>query len=78
MDINLPICPACQGTLKYTDCAFDKYDGTVAWGNDYYGEDIVWFSCYGYCKQCGKEYHWREKYSFSGVASMECVGEREV
>ena len=90
MIINLPICPDCFGSLRYTDTAFDKFDGTVVWDENreccpecgkemqQYDEDIVWFNCQGYCLRCGKEYHWREKYSFSGVASMKCVGEREV
>lgn len=89
MNRKLPICPVCEGTLRYTDTAFDKFDGTVYWGPreccpecgqevQQYDEDIVWFNCQGYCLRCGKEYHWREKYSFANVAAMECVGEREV
>ena len=88
-DIKLPICPDCQGTLRYTGVAFDKCEATVSWAPheccsecgremEMYDEDYALFNCEGYCLRCGKVYHWVEKYSFTTVTSMECVGEREV
>jgi hypothetical protein len=67
MNMELPICPACEGDLEYTDFVLDDCDG-----------DVVWFNCHGHCVECGKEYHWFERYCFSGITAIECTGEREV
>lgn len=67
MNMELPICPVCNGDLEYIEFGFDDYDG-----------DVAWFKSYGYCMECGKEYRWYEKYNFAGITLPECIGEREV
>ena len=67
MNMELPICPACEGDLEYADFVLDDCDG-----------DVVWFESRGHCPKCGKEYRWYDKYNFAGITEPKCTGEREV
>lgn len=66
MNMELPICPACEEDLEYTDFVLDDYNG-----------DEVWFESHGHCPKCGREYRWYDKYNFAGITEPECVGGRE-
>ena len=67
MNMELPICPVCDTDLEYTNFVLDDCNG-----------DEVWFKSHGHCPECGREYHWHDKYNFAGITLPECVGEREV
>ena len=66
-DMNMiPMCSVCEIELEYTQFVFDYCDA-----------DNAYFRSCGYCPECGREYHWFDRYDFVGIIELECAGERE-
>lgn len=64
--MNERICPVCDVELE-TDEVFDGYIGT----NE---REEEWF---GYCPECGRQYHWTEVYVYKETKNFEiCIEEK--
>lgn len=66
-DMKMPMCSICEVDLEYDEFMFEDCDG-----------DTVWFKSRGYCPECGKEYRWYDRYTFSGICDLKCVSEPDI
>lgn len=58
--MNEPICPHCGSDIEHVETVYSYTD-----------EGSTEYLCVGSCPTCGREYQWREVYTFSHVKDIE-------